>query len=255
MTVVRTKSAALHYETLVASHASTGSDVGEIGHGQKQFIAILRAAEVWCDRQIAIFLSTPLPSTKLPPHFYVTADKSTPNRISNQAVMICSMVAGRQKAIAVSAPEVYEPAESGIDGDVSGAHAPELATTIYQNVKDVYSTIQDSSLQGAWMGTVCDGAYATAPDDETFNTYYLGNLYSLTFGSEKPIHAELNEPAVYSSIYCNEEIYSAIGIESCVAIDIALAKGGTEAVVESLYSVMKSQQSTGGQSNETLALR
>ena len=78
--------------------------------------------------------------------------------------MISPMVVGCRKAIAVSAPEVYEPAELGIDGDVSGAHAPKLATTIYQNVKDAYSTIQDSSLQGAWMGTVCDRAYATAPE-------------------------------------------------------------------------------------------
>ncbi|CAB4015439.1 Hypothetical predicted protein [Paramuricea clavata] len=91
--------------------------------------------------------------------------------------------------------------------------------------------------------------------DEEGNKYWLGNLYSLTFGSEKPIHAELNEAAVYDSIYCDEEIYSAIGIEGCVTIDIALAKGGTEAVVESFYSIMKSQQSTRGQSNETLALR
>ena len=70
------------------------------------------------------------------------------------------MVEGCWKAIAVSAPEVY--AESGIDGDVGGARVSELATTIYQNVKDAYPTIQDSSLHGAWMGTVCDGAYATA---------------------------------------------------------------------------------------------
>ena len=59
-------------------------------------------------------------------------------------------------------PEVHESAESCIDGDVSGANAPELATTIYQNVKNAYSTIQDSLLQGAWMGTVYNGAYATA---------------------------------------------------------------------------------------------
>ena len=185
MTVVKTKSAALHYETLVASHASTCSDVGELGHRRKQFIALLRAAEVWCDRQIAMFLSTPLPSTKLPPHFYVTADKSTPNRISNQAVMVCPIVAGHRLAIAVCAPEVYESVESGIDGDVSGANAPELATTIYQNVKNAYPTIQDSLLQGAWMGTVCDGAYATAAQfKKTVSTIlnhekYDPNLFSV----------------------------------------------------------------------------
>lgn len=84
-------------------------------------------------------------------------------------------------------------------------------------------------------------------EDKKANAYCLGNLYSLKFGSEKPIHAELNEIAVYESIYCDEETYSAIGIEGCIAI--ALAKGGTEAVVESFYSVMKSQQSIGNQTN------
>ena len=61
-----------------------------------------------------------LPSAKLPPHFYVTADKSVPNRISNQAVMVFPIITGHQKAIAVSASELYESAESGIDGDISG---------------------------------------------------------------------------------------------------------------------------------------
>ena len=71
--------------------------------------------------------------------------------------------------------------------------------------------------------------------------YCLGNVYSLSFeGVEKPILAELNEDAVYHSIYCDEKVFDAIGIEGCVAIDIALAKGGTEAIAESFYSVMKS---------------
>lgn len=165
--VVKTKSAALHYETLVASHAFTGSDVGELGHGRKQFSDILRAAEVWCDKQVATFLSTPLASTELPPHYYATADKSTPNRISNQAVMVCPMVEGHRKAIAVSAPEVYKTTETNVDGDVSGANAPELAKTVYQEVKDAYPTIEESTIKGAWMGTVCDGAYATTAEFET----------------------------------------------------------------------------------------
>ena len=41
----------------------------------------------------------------------------------------------------------------------------------------------------------------------------------------------------------------------CVAIEIALAKGGTEAIAELFYSVMKSQQCIGGQYNEILAPR
>ena len=38
-------------------------------------------------------------------------------------------------------------------------------------------------------------------------------------------------------------------------IDVALSCGGTEAVVESYYSVMGTQRQDGGQSNDTLALR
>jgi hypothetical protein len=84
----------------------------------------------------------------------------------------------------------------------------------------------------------------------------FANTYELTMErNQQPIKAKLNEEAVYKSIYTDETLYNAIGVEGCVAIDIALAKGGTEAVVESYYSVMTSQQKSGNQLNETLALR
>jgi hypothetical protein len=53
----------------------------------------------------------------------------------------------------------------------------------------------------------------------------------------------------------DETLYNAIGLEACACLDIALAKGGTEAIVESYYSVMKSQTMSGGQHNDTLGLR
>ena len=40
LTVVKTKSAALDFETMVKSHALTGYDVGELGHSRKQFQVI-----------------------------------------------------------------------------------------------------------------------------------------------------------------------------------------------------------------------
>ena len=82
----------------------------------------------------------------------------------------------------------------------------------------------------------------------------FANTYELTMErNQQPIKAKLNEEAVYKSIYTDETLYNAIGVEGCVAIDIALAKGETEAVVESYYSVMTSQQKSGNQLNETLA--
>lgn len=40
-----------------------------------------------------------------------------------------------------------------------------------------------------------------------------------------------------------------LGVEISIAIDIVLALGSTESIVESLYSVMKSQAMPGGQDN------
>ncbi len=78
----------------------------------------------------------------------------------------------------------------------------------------------------------------------------FANTYELTMEhNQKPIKVKLNEEEI------DEVLYNTIGVGACVAIDIALAKGGTEAVVESYYSVMKSQQKSGNQLNETLALR
>ena len=182
LTVVKTKSAATHYETMIASHSFTGSDVGELGHSRKQFSAILRAAGIWCDREIADYLSTRLPSTKLPPHYYVTCDKSTPNRISNQPIMLCPMVDGHRKAIAVSAQEVCKETDTNGGGVVSGAHTPELAKTLFDEIKAAYPKVEETTLKGAWMGTVCDGAYATAGEFErTFAALLEQDKYDQSF--------------------------------------------------------------------------
>ena len=56
-------------------------------------------------------------------------------------------------------------------------------------------------------------------------------------------------------MYENETVYSLIGLEGCVAVDISLGKEGTKAAVESVYSAMRSQNQIGPISNETLTLR
>ncbi|CAB4031484.1 Hypothetical predicted protein, partial [Paramuricea clavata] len=65
----------------------------------------------------------------------------------------------------------------------------------------------------------------------------------------------LDEAKVYQSMYTNSEVYNILGKEVCIVQDIALAKGGTESIVESFYSTMASQSLQGGQSNEVLTLR
>ena len=131
---------------MVGAHSFTGSDVGGIGHSRKQFSVILRAAEVWCDKQVAEVLSSPLPSTKLPLHYYPTCDKSTPNRV---AILVCPFVNGLRQAIAVSSPEVYKETNYEVDGDVRGAHSPELAKTLFDEVKAAYPAIEETTIKGA----------------------------------------------------------------------------------------------------------
>ena len=173
MTVVNDKSAAIHYETMVAAHAFTGSDVGELGHSRKQFNEILRCADVWCNREIAKFLRKPLASTRLPPHFYVTCDKATPNRLTNQAVMVCPVVNGKREAIAVSSSEVYHEADNGVEGDVNGSTAAEWARMVYGEIKKAYPAIEDKIIQGSWAGTVCDGVYQASDFNTTLKSLLI----------------------------------------------------------------------------------
>lgn len=113
LSVVESKCAATHFETQIAAHISTGSDMGDIGHSRKQFNDILRATEIYFDKQIEEYLLTPLQNTSLalPPHFCGLADKSTVHRVTNQGVVIITMVQGIKTAIAVQAPAVYHGAD------------------------------------------------------------------------------------------------------------------------------------------------
>ena len=71
----------------------------------------------------------------------------------------------------------------------------------------------------------------------------------------KTFRVKFCEKIFYSEMYNNTELSSALGTELCTIIDVALAMGGSEAIVESYYSVMESQRKNGGQLNETLDMR
>jgi hypothetical protein len=166
LNTVQTKCAAQHYETNISCHISTGSDMGNIGHGRKQFVDILRASEIWLDSKAAKFLSTPLVSTSLPPHFYVSADKSTVHRVTNQAIVVCPMIAGKRQAIPVQAPCVYELED--IDNGITEATADKLADNVYETITSTYSVGKDTVAQ-SWQGTVCDGQYQAGMFEERLN--------------------------------------------------------------------------------------
>ena len=155
LNTVLTKCAGQHYETNISCHISTGSDMGNIGHGRKQFLEILHASEIWLYTKAAKYLTTPLVSTSLPPHFYVSADKSTVHRVTNQAIVVCPMIDGKQQAIPVQAPCVYDLED--VDDGIT-AIADKLADNVYDTINSTYS-IGDDALAQSWQGTVCDGQY------------------------------------------------------------------------------------------------
>jgi hypothetical protein len=87
--VVKTKSAAIQYEERIAKLQAAGADVRDFGHSRKMFPEMIKVVCAYIDKKTADFLSTPLPNTGMPPHFYITADKSTNRRITNQVTVIC----------------------------------------------------------------------------------------------------------------------------------------------------------------------
>ena len=92
--IVKTKSAAQSYETRIAELQMSGPDVGNFGHGHNQFNDIMNVANAYITKRLQSFLSAPLPSTGFPPHFYITADKSTNHRVTNQVSMVCAVEKG-----------------------------------------------------------------------------------------------------------------------------------------------------------------
>ena len=90
--VVKSKAAALHYEDQIAGLYAAGADTGDFGHSRKMFVPMIKAIDAYIDGQVSKFLAQPLANTGLTPHYYVTGDKSTNHRITNQATLICPVV-------------------------------------------------------------------------------------------------------------------------------------------------------------------
>lgn len=80
----------------------------------------------------------------------------------------------------------------------------------------------------------------------------------LVFGDEEQVSEtklSFDEVEFTELLYTDPLLYERFGREFCVCYDFALAKGGPESVVESVYSVMNNQKQFGGQKNETLVQR
>ena len=79
--------------------------------------------------------------------------------------------------------------------------------------------------------------------------------FEISFDSGVVVEARLIEENLVAAFYVNSCIYEALGPEICIVLDVALAAGGCEAVVEGFYSLVKAHKKAGGQGNEMLVKR
>ena len=140
---------------------------------------------------------------------------------------------------------------------------PALAATVFRKFKMALRRFlwkEDSDQLLDWFNLPEKDAYECLEKLEIVSdnckSFCFANCYAVTVKNvQKPFITSLNEEEVFRSIYTNTQLYEDIGLEGCISVDVALAKGGTESIVESYYSVMDSQKMSGGQKNETLGLR
>ena len=153
--IVKTKSAAIQYEERIAELQAAGADVGDFGHSRKLFPEMILAVCHYIDQKTSSFLATPLPNTGMPPHFYVTADKSTNHRTTNQVTVICPVVNGTRQGIILNAREVYT------NSDGTGGTGDALAKSIFTDLKNHVGFQKELLLQV--QGRVMDGQYLNEP--------------------------------------------------------------------------------------------
>lgn len=172
---VKTKAAADHYELKLAEYHEEGIDVGNIQHSRKNFPELCAALSKSADNRIDSYLSTPLPSTGVPPHCVVTFDKSTVHRETNQAIMIISSYQGHRECYLIDAPLVYSK-EHG-DDFVSGGQSSSLATQISTAVVQCLPNIKLS----ACVGAVADGQYQNSKFVNAFTKEFFSTKSEFNF--------------------------------------------------------------------------
>ncbi len=159
--VVKTKSAARQYENRIAELCASGGDVGNFSHSRELFVDMMKVACTHIDKKVSSYLQEPLPNTGIVPHFYITADKSTNHRVTNQACVICPVVNGERQGILLSLSPVYT------DADGAGGVGKDLADLVYQDLES-HAGLSGSKLMAA-QGRVMDGQYLTIPFIEAIN--------------------------------------------------------------------------------------
>lgn len=148
--IVKSKSAALQYESRIAELYAAGADVGDFGHSRKLFPEMISAACAYVDKKTTEFLSTPLPNTGMPPHFYTDCRQvHKPPRYepSHYDLSCCRQWTPRNFT--------WHEATDGTGGTGSA-----LAEAIFRDVEGHVGLKERALLQ--MQGKVVDGQYVNA---------------------------------------------------------------------------------------------
>ncbi len=87
------------------------------------------------------------------------------------------------------------------------------------------------------------------------NEFDLLDKFQVSLSDGLSFTAVLQEEDIIQMLYCNPAFFGAVGREFCIIFDIFYAKAGTEAIAESFYKVMDTQEKDGGQSQNVLTMR
>ena len=134
---IKATSAAVHYEEQVAFAFSLGAQVGQNGHSRKLVPDLVRCLLVAIDETTKKELLKCLPSTGLPPHYFMALDKATVNKRTNQGVIICPTIGRVKVPIVVGAAEVYKPTN---DGDIEGGKAEDSAEQALKQIEEKFGS-------------------------------------------------------------------------------------------------------------------
>ena len=167
--IIKSKAAALQYEERIAELYAAGANIGDFGHSRKLFPDMAAVAVAFIQQKSTVFLTTPLPNTGFPPHFYVSSDKSTNHRVTNQVALVCPVVNGKRQGIIASVDQVYTTS------DGTGGSSEELAQTLLNGVKKLGVAAEKDTGLFYMQGKVMDGQYLTDRFIGTINNAIVGS--------------------------------------------------------------------------------
>ena len=87
------------------------------------------------------------------------------------------------------------------------------------------------------------------------NSVGIRQIFTLTLLNGEKDKGVLDESKLIKIMFTVESIYSKLGPEFMLSLDIAIASGGSEAIAESFYGMMDAQRQRCHQSNEIMELR